>query len=230
MAAFRPGQVIDLTHRLSPGFPHYPGDEPPLVAEACAIATDGFRTRRWQLDEHSGTHLDAPAHMVPDGLTVDQLPAAGLVAPLAVVRFATAPTPDAALSLADLRADEDQHGPITPGSAVLVNTGWHHRAGGAAYLGLDAAGGLHFPGCAAESARWLVDARDVVGIGIDTLSLDAGCAVELTAHQIVLGAGRWIVENATGLDTVPPRGAVLVVGLPRLAGGTGAPVRLLALV
>ena len=226
-----PRDAVDLTHTLRLDFPHYPGDEPPRVVACCTLAEHGFATRRWQLDEHSGTHLDAPAHFYADGLTVDQLPLRSLVAPLAVVGFARPPRPDDELSVADLLADEQAHGPIAPGSAVLLNAGWHHLSADAArYTGLDEAGALHFPGCSAAAARWLIEQRQVVGIGIDTLSLDRGLATELAAHQVVLGAGRWIVENVANLDTAPARGALLVVGLAKLSGGTGAPVRLMAMV
>ena len=119
---------------------------------------------------------------------------------------------------------ERAHGPLPRRAAVLVCTGWSaYRADGPRYVG-----DLRFPGVSPEAGRLLVE-RGVAGIGIDTLSVDAGSATGSPTHHITLPAGLWRLEGLVNLELLPPRGALLVIGAPPLAGGSGVPARPLAL-
>ncbi|GIW70664.1 MAG: cyclase [Planctomycetota bacterium] len=224
--------VRDLTHVLHPGFPTFSG-EPALLAETTTtVAEHGYFGLTLRYYEHSGTHMDAPVHFDPRGASVERLPPAELVVPAAVVDISAraARDPDTALEVDDLLAWERRHGRLPPRACVLVHTGWAARAADpAAFRNPDASGRLHFPGIAPEAARWLLAERTVTGLGVDTLSLDPGRSTAFETHQIWLGAGRWGLENVAGLDEVPPCGAWLFVGAPRVAGGSGGPCRLLAL-
>jgi kynurenine formamidase len=140
------------------------------------------------------------------------------------IREACAGDPDYALSVADIAAHEAEHGTLPAGSAVLVCTGWSAFRGDAPRY----VGDLRFPGLSAEAGQALVD-RGVKGIGIDTLSIDRGVAGDFPVHFITLPAGLWQLEGLVNLELLPPRGALLVIGAPRLAGGSGVPARPLAL-
>jgi kynurenine formamidase len=191
-----------------------------------SYAEDGALTRDVAFGEHTGTHLDAPAHFSEGGATVEGIPAGDLVCEAAVidVRAACASDSDYVLSAADVRAHEAEHGPLPPRAAVLVCTGWSaYREDEARYVT-----DLRFPGVSSEAADALI-ARDVAGLGIDTLSVDPGVSTDYAVHHRTLPAGLWHLEGLVNLELLPPRGALLVVGAPPLAGGSGVPARPLAL-
>jgi kynurenine formamidase len=100
----------------------------------------------------------------------------------------------------------------------------------AKFTGKDAAGVLHFPGFSGAAAEWLLKQRKVVGIAVDTLSLDHGPSKDFKTHLTWLPSGRWGLENVANLDKVPPAGAMLTVGLAKIKDATGGAARLLALV
>lgn len=226
-------RVIDLTHTMSSDFPTFDGTPGIEMQKVFDLKKDGYNLYRWQLIEHSGTHLDAPIHFSESGIAVEQIPAATLVVPLAVINVANqaAKNPDYQLSRADLAAWERRHGRLPDNSCVAMDSGWaRHVADKAKYVGKDASGVMHFPGVAPDAAAWLLKERKVVGIAVDTLSLDHGASKDFRTHVSWLGAGRWGLENVANLDAVPAAGATLVVGLAKVKGATGGPARLIALV
>jgi kynurenine formamidase len=155
------------------------------------------------------------------------------VAPLAVVDVAAkaARNPDYLLTRDDLAVWERKHGRLPDNCCVAMHSSWAAYAADAAkFLGKDASGVLHFPGIGSEAAEWLVKQRKVVGLAVDTLSLDHGPSKDFKVHYAWLPSGRWGLENVAGLDKVPAVSATLVVGLPKVKDATGGPVRLIALV
>jgi kynurenine formamidase len=223
-------QVVDLTRPISDDLAMWPGTPRPEFETRFMLERDGFYARRASLWEHTGTHIDAPAHFIAGGRSVDMLDLSTLVCPALVIDVepACAKDPDYLFSADDVRRFEDAHGIIAEGSAVLVRTGWDRfESDRARYMG--APGELHFPGFSEDAARLLVDERRVAGIGIDTLSTDYGAADVFDVHGVVLGAGRWQLEGLINLDQLPPTGSLLVIGALPLAGGSGAPARVLAL-
>jgi kynurenine formamidase len=233
LAAARAARVLDLTHTLTPGFPLYPVYDPVRVAERFAIDRDGFFVRSWAFDEHSGTHVDAPAHFARAGATVDRIDPADLVLEAVVldVRERVAGDADYLIGPRDLRDWERRHGPLPGRCAVLALTGWGERAGDPdAYLNADASGVLHAPGFGAELTELLLEEHPGVrAIGLDTASLDIAASTEFAAHRSWLPSGRYGIENLARLEHLPPRGALVVVGAPALEGGSGGPARILAL-
>ncbi|GAC69291.1 cyclase family protein [Gordonia soli] len=221
LAQAAPGtRVVDLTHVLSPSFPRWPGNPPMVSVQTSRVGSGdrGYATRWVSYPEHSGTHVDAPAHKIGAGITVERIAASDLVAPLVVISIAAraATNRRATLTERDIADFEERHGRIPSRSLVALHTGWQPSTGGA-----DAAG---FSGGAVD---FLVSERNVVAIGTDTLSIDVKDAV--AAHTAILGAGRYAVEALAALASVPATGAQVVVGAPRFAGGTGGPSRVLAL-
>jgi kynurenine formamidase len=224
-------RVIDLTHTLGPGFPSFdPG--PCLVIETVAsLARDGYNMSRWHLVEHSGTHLDAPIHYADQGASADQLAIEDLVVPLVVVDIAAKADgdPDALLTPDDLVAFEARHGKIPAHACVALHSGWQRFVGDERFCNADAEGVMHFPGFHPEAAALLIE-RDAAGLAVDTLSLDHGPSSEFPTLCAWLPTGRWGLEAVANLAALPPTGATIVVGGPKIEGATGGPARVLALV
>lgn len=222
-ASAQPGatRVVDFTHRLGPGFPMWPGNPPVVSVQTSRVGpgNSGFATRWMSFAEHSGTHVDAPAHKIAGGRTVDAIPARDLVVPLVVISIAATARGNrrAVLTERDVEGYERVHGRIPARALVALHSGWQPATGGADAPGFD-------PG----AAQMLVTERGVSALGTDTLSVDIKGGVG--AHTAILGAGRYAVEALANLTDVPPAGARVVVGAPRFAGGTGGPARVLALV
>ncbi|WP_333824364.1 cyclase family protein [Pinisolibacter sp.] len=224
-------RVVDLTHPLSPAFPTWDGVPGLALERRAEVATDGYRLHIWHLDEHIGTHLDAPRHYDPLGLDAASIPDEDLILPLVVidVRARAARDPDHALDLADIAVHESAHGVIPPGACVAMLSGWGARVADAGFRNADASGVMHFPGFSLAAARVLAEVRDAKALAVDTLSLDPGASPDLPVHRFWLPSGRYGLECVANLEQVPARGATIVVGAPKIAGATGGPCRLLAL-
>ena len=223
--------VYDLTHTFSPKLPVFPAFKPVQIRERFTIAKDGFFANEITFDEHTGTHLDAPMHFVANAGSADRIPADKLFAPLAVVSIEAraAKNADTTLTIDDLFAWEKRHGRLPRGAFVAMYSGWDARIGTAdRFLNMDAKGTMHAPGFSEEAARFLVRERDIVGAGVDTLSLDTASAQKFVAHLALLGAGKYGVELMANLAKVPPSGATLIVGGPKHEGASGGPARVFA--
>jgi kynurenine formamidase len=223
--------IYDLTHTLSPTTPVFPAFKPMQMVERFTIARDGFYANELTFGEHTGTHLDGPIHFVANGMSADRIPVDRLFAPLAVVSIKTRADndADATVRVDDLIAWEKTHGRIPSGAFVAMHSGWEARVADARrFLNPDAKNTLHFPGFGEEAARFLVQERDIVGVGVDTLSLDTGAAPKFVVHLAILGAAKYGVELLANLGAVPPAGATMVVGGPKHRGASGGPVRVFA--
>lgn len=227
--------VVDLTHAINAQVPTYELSEKSAF-QAKTVATidkDKYFARNISLPEHFGTHLDAPAHFVRGLWTVDQIPPERLIAPLVVldVRANVKDNPDYQVSVEDIAKWEQAHSQIPLGSVVMVHTGWDSRWSSVKdYRNADTKGVLHFPGYSEDAAKFLVEARKVLGLGIDTLSIDYGPSKDFAVHQYTLAHSLYHLENVANLDRAPASGGIVVVAPMKLEGGSGAPVRIFALV
>ena len=227
--------VLDLTQPLSEKFPNWEGTaKSPFEAKPLGrMEKDGYFTRTISLPEHFATHMDAPAHFAAGGWTVDQIPPEHLVGPLVVLDVTAQSKADAdyQVTVEDVARWERAHGQIPPGSIVLARTGWAARTTSMKdYRNADAKDVKHFPGFLPETAKFLVEARDIYGLGIDTMSVDYGASDSYPVHQYTAQHGVYHLENVADLSAVPEAGALLVAAPAKLAGGSGGPVRILALV
>lgn len=227
-------QVIDLTHALNPQVPTYELSAKPAyqTRTVAAIAKDGYFAREISLPEHFGTHLDAPAHFIQGLWTVDQIPAQRLVAPLVVIDVSqnVKGNADYQISVEDIAAWEKLHDHIPLDSVVMTRTGWDARWNAINdYRNADSKGVMHFPGYSEDAAHFLVDGRKAIGIGIDTLSIDYGPSKDFPVHQYNLRHSVYQLENVANLDHAPAKGGLVVIAPMKLEGGSGAPVRILAL-
>jgi kynurenine formamidase len=225
--------VIDLTHTFSPALPVYPSYRPVQIRQRFSIEKNGFAANEVTFDEHTGTHMDAPVHFVANASTADQIGTDRLIAPLAVVSIAAraATDPDALVTVDDLVQWEKTHGRVPAGAFVAMHSGWDARANSAErFLNRDAKGTMHAPGFSEAAARFLVDQRHIVGVGVDTLSLDGAAVQKFVAHVTFLGAAKYGVELLANLASVPASGATIIIGAPKHLGATGGPARVLAVV
>jgi kynurenine formamidase len=228
--AIQATKVIDLTHTMHENLPFWPGGAP--FKKILLVDYDqGYRLHKFDMGESTGTHVDAPSHIIKGKRPIDKIPLVDLIAPAVVidVQDKVATNPDYLLSAADVLKWEAKHGPIPAGSLVILNTGWHKRIGDAKrYLNMDADKVMHFPGYGKESAELLMQ-RDVVSIGIDTLSLDHGPSKDFPTHVVMLGANKYMIENMANLDALPPTGATVIIGVLPVQDGTQAQARVIAL-
>lgn len=233
-AAFTEGfRLVDLSAALGTDSVIWPGAPALQFADAVTHANDGYHARVVTTFEHAGTHFDAPEHFVPGGVDTAGIGIDQLVLPVAVldIRAKAAADPNSVVEPADIDAFESQHGAIRPGTAVLIDSGWAQRNEDVrAYTGSETTADLKFPGFGTEAAQQLVD-RGVVGLGVDTLGIDPGDKPHFPVHRDVTHpAGLWHLENLVNVDQLPPRGAVIAVGVPRIKGSTGFPTRVFAFV
>jgi len=222
-------RLVELTQPLGPATTLWPGSRPFAAVTVSTYEAGGSYARELEVPEHAGTHFDAPAHFAPGGPMVDGVPIEALVRPAAKldVRDVVGDDPLVAVGAGTIRQLEERDGRIEAGSAVLVHTGWDaYWQDPARYLGDP--GHPSFPGLAGDAAELLVE-RGVVGIGIDTLSVDTGDSTDLPVHHTTLPAGLWHLEGLVRLEQVPARGAWLVAAPLRLVNGSGAPARVFAI-
>jgi len=227
--------VIDLTHNLNERSPNWEGTEesPYQAKELGNIQRDGYYSRVFSTQEHYGTHLDAPAHFAAGAWTVEQIPAEHLVRPLAIVdvRRQVKNDADYAVTVEDVAAWEDAHGMIPAGALVMAYTGWDERWHSQESFRNEQADHLtHYPGFSLEAAKFLVKTREVVGLGIDTMSVDIGATETYPVHLFTSRENVYHLENVANLALVPAAGATVVVAPIKLENGSGAPARVLALV
>lgn len=230
-AAMSFSKVVDLTHSLWPEFPTYFGKKQLEIETVYKYEKDKFNLNIWHLNEHTGTHVDTPFHFSADGPNAAMIPADTLVAPLCVINIAerAAADPDTQVTPDDLKAWEEKNGAFPDGACIAMNSGWDQHVKTEKFRNADKDGVMHFPGFHADTVAALLE-RKVVGIAVDTLSLDFGKSPDFATHYRWLPAGRWGIEAVANLGQVPEKGAVIVNGLPKIEGATGGPTRVFALV
>lgn len=222
-----PYKIIDLTHTLQDDIPSWDGGcgythVNRMNYDDCRSDVK-FCVQDIKMNAGIGTHIDAPAHCIPNGLTVAELSLADLIAPCLVIDVSQHAHECYSISIEDIQLFEKNHGPIATGCFIMIRTGWekfwndpeqyrnHYR----------------YPSVSREAAEYCLQ-RGIVGLGIDTLSPDRpedGYPV----HAAVLGAGKYIVENAANLSELPYTGSHILALPIKTKGGTEAPIRLIAL-
>jgi kynurenine formamidase len=230
-------KLVDLTHPFDATTIYWPTATPFALEHVARGRTeDGhwYAANRFCAAEHGGTHLDAPLHFAEGGAGADAVSLERLVGPAVVIDVTedAARDPDLAVAVAHLERHERAHGPIPAGAIVLVRTGWGARwPDRRRYLGDDTPGDasrLHFPGVSGAAATWLVQQRRIDAIGIDTASIDNGPSRHFEAHQVLSAAGVPVFENVAGLERLPATGANVIALPMKIAGGTGGPLRMIA--
>ncbi len=210
-------RIIDLTMPLGPETPVFPGDPPVVVSRRTCIEVDGYYTSTVFMGDHTGTHIDAPAHFLKDGATVDNLPPRKLYAWGVALDFTAKRPMEPVREQELLDALESTGAQLGPGWYVLVAFGWDRMRGTERF---------QYPYLARDAAEALVR-LGIEGLGVDTPSPDH--PPDYPVHRLLLGHGIVIVENLAGLDRVLGRTFRLVVAPIPLVGAGGAPARVLAI-
>ena len=233
-------RTVDLTHALNAKTLYWPTSPTTFKLDQLSFGpTPGgwfYSAYAFSAPEHGGTHLDAPIHFGEGHLSVDRVPLDRLIAPAVVIDVSAKAGRDAYYRLTpeDVTAFERANGRIEPGTIVLLRTGWSMRwPDRKAYLGDDTpndASKLHFPSFGVEAARLLIQDRRAGAIGADVASIDYGPSQDFMVHRIAAAADVPGIENLTNLNLLPAKGA-FVFALPmKIEGGSGGPVRVVALV
>jgi len=228
-------RVQDLTHVLDQDWPVFElYVRPPRIIQVACLADHDYNANELVLNEHVGTHIDAPLHFDDDGLAVDEIPVNDLIAPLCVIRIGDRARADntTELTVEDIEAWERRNGQLPERAFVAMDSGWAERLRrpGAFFNYDEEAQVFRFPGISVEAARFLVEQRSIVGVGVDGPSLDVGLRpADPFTHHVIMRNGKYGLECLANLDAVPDRGATLLVGAPKHRGGTGGPARVLAL-
>jgi kynurenine formamidase len=248
LASLASGEVelVDLTQPLSettpililpPPFANTPG----LTAHTISDYDEKGPAWSWrwlEIGEHVGTHFDAPIHWITGQGDKDiaSIPVGDLVGPAVVFdRVAeTEADPDYCLSVADVEEWVSEHGPLPEGGWLLLRTGWESRAHDSD-LFLNASSGMpRTPGFDADCARYIAQETPIIGVGVETVGIDAGGAGGMEppfpVHNFMLGAGKYGVTQLANLGKLPATGAMVVLAPLKLVRGTGSPIRALAFV
>jgi kynurenine formamidase len=224
---------VHLSHIIHPQIPLWPNDPAVEFVPVAEWTQAGYYLRRFSMGEHSATHVNAPKSFDPEGASIDRYAAESLVVPAIAINLCgpAAENPDYALTVADILAWEQQYGLIPADSVVLLYTGWQAKWSDAiAFFNIDASGQAHFPGFGAEATQFLLEQRQILGVGIDTHGVDPGIDLTFATNTQVLARSRLVLENLTNLDQIPPTGATLSIGILRLQNGSGSPAAVMALV
>ena len=238
--------VVDLSRPLGPetpviGLPPIFAASPSVSIDVISKYDDNGPAWYWntiRMGEHTGTHFDAPVHWITGRdlplNTTDTIPATMFIGPACVID-ATADVSaneDYLLDAAALARWESAHGRVPRGAWVLLRTGWSRRSG-AAFLNVRE-DGPHGPGFDQATSLLLAAERDVLGVGVETIGTDAGQAGRFDPpfpnHSIMHGHGKFGLASLCNLERLPPTGAIVIAAPLKIVGGSGSPVRAMALV
>jgi len=237
---FYSGRLIDLTHPFNEQSVYWPTAEAFKKTEVFHGVTPGgwyYTAYNFCGAEHGGTHIDAPIHFAEGMHTVDQVPVRQLIGPGFVIDVTAqaAADVDYLVSAEDITAYEKQYGILPKGAIVLLNTG---RAGlykdreaymGTAERGEAAVAKLHFPGLSREGASLLVS-RGIAAVGLDTPSIDYGQSKDFAAHVELMTHDIPAFENVADMSELPPTGSTIIALPFKIEGGSGGPLRIVAVV
>jgi kynurenine formamidase len=234
-----PERYIDLTHDLSEQSIFWPTGETFRLESVAAGVTSGgyyYASNTFSGNEHGGTHLDAPVHFAQGRWTTEQIPLDRLIGAAVVVDVSaqSAANADYQVPIADFTAWERTHGEMEAGLIVLIRTDFSKRWPiaqrylGTAERGDSAVAKLHFPGLDPMAATWLAEQRKVKAVGIDTASIDFGQSTGYESHRELYERNIPGFENLAALDQLPARGAVVYALPMKIKGGSGGPLRAIA--
>jgi kynurenine formamidase len=239
--AFPQGEIVDLSHTYDAQTIYWPtaeGFQLRKDAEGMTPAGYYYAANSLFTSEHGGTHIDAPIHFAQGHQAVDAIPLERLLGPALVIDVTAQSdgNADYQVTTEDVARFEREHGAIPDDAIVLIRTGFSRRWPDAAqYLGTATRGEegaklLHFPGLHPDAARWLVANRRIGAIGIDTASIDYGQSTLFESHRVLYERDVPAFENLTALERLPVTGAYVIALPMKIGGGSGAPLRAVAVV
>jgi kynurenine formamidase len=209
-------RVLDLTHAFDNGMPVFPGLPDPSFTHIAQVEQDGYAMTSYSMLNHIGTHVDAPAHQIAGGDTLDEIGLERLVTD-AVRIDVSRREPHGPVPLGELEPELER---VRAGDIVLFYSDNARNYGSDAYWT-----GWSYPD--ADASRALIE-RGISAIGFDGPSADPVDSTTFDLHRIWLSAGRMILENVNNLDQLPDRAPVVVAPM-KVARANGAPARIFAL-
>lgn len=238
--AFPAGPLVDLSHAYEAQAIFWPTADPFRLEKVADGVTPGgfyYASNNFFTSEHGGTHMDAPVHFAQGSQAADEVPLDRLVGPALVIDVTQASrlSADYQVTVADFEKWEQQNGPIESNAIVLIRTGFsEYWPDAARYLGTSERGAgavpkLHFPGLHPDAAKWIVANRPIKAIGIDTASIDYGQSTLFESHRTLYAKNIPAFENLTSLERLPARGSFIVALPMKIKGGSGAPLRAIAI-
>lgn len=241
VASLPAGTVVDLSHPFDATTVYWPTAEPFKLEKDFEGMTDKgyfYSAYRYSSAEHGGTHIDAPVHFAKGRHSVDAIPLSQTIGPAIVVDVTkqVENNRDYLVTESDFRNWERRYGRISSGAIVLLRTGFgKFYPDRKKYLGTDRRGesavaDLHFPGLHPDAARWLTRNRSIKAIGLDTPSIDYGQSTLFESHRILFERNIPAFENVANLHQLPPKGFSIVALPMKITGGSGGPLRMIAIV
>lgn len=210
-------KIIDLTHSISPNMPVYPGTEPPIFLQGCSIDEIGFLEKKITLYSHTGTHIDAPAHLIKGSKTLDQLQIEHFHGKALVLNFA-----NSKCRTIDIKELEPHQKSIIQVEFILMHTAWSQFWGTDKYFS-------DYPVLSLEAADWL-SGFDLKGIGFDTISADKTDSQDFPVHKAFLQKDTIIIENMTNLGELPCNQFIFSCFPLSFENADGSPVRAVAFI
>lgn len=210
-------KVIDLSHAIRVQMPVFPGTEPPLLETANTLQKDGFAEKKITMYSHTGTHMDAPAHMLEGGKTLDDYGAAFFIGKAVLIDCRALVSKEIGLSF--LRKFREQ---IAEASFIIFRTGWDKYWGQEKYF-------CDYPTLSTKAVSWLTEFNDLRGIGVDTISVDPIDSEKFPVHHFLFDRSLIILENLTNLNKLAETQFCLVCTPLKIEQADGSPVRALAL-
>jgi kynurenine formamidase len=225
-------EAIDLTHRLDGNVPTWTGSCG-FHHEIKMDYDQGVRVMSYKCHAGVGTHMDAPSHFFSHGKNIADIALDQLIVPTCILDLSDKMHPDLFVMPEDVMDYENKWGKIHPGVLFFAYTGWEQFwSQPERYRNADSEGQMHFPGFHVKTAELLLE-RGVVGIGIDTLSPDGSNnrpQNKFPVHECMLGAGKYIIENAAHLSQMPPSGGYAIALPLKVSIGAESAMRLVGLV
>lgn len=220
-------KIIDLTHTIDSNIPTWDGNCGFNMKVICDYkdckAPDLFRIQSAEFVKlGTGTHMDAPAHCIEGGNTIDAIPISDLVTDCVVINVSDVVDENYIIMPEVIENFEKENGKIKENSFVIFHTGWDKFWGDKTKYQNE----YNFPSVHASTAKLLIE-RNIAGLGTDTLSADTG-KNGFPVHRAILGAGKYLVENIKNADKLPATGSKVFVMPIKVSGGTEAPIRLIA--
>ncbi len=234
------GKLLDMTYAFDENTIYWPTAESFKLEKLEWRTLEGgwwYASNNYSASEHGGTHADAPIHFSENGKTIDRIPLQDWIGPAVKIDVVSkcSGNRDYLLTVEDVKQWEEKYGKVPDNAWVLMYTGIdtafypdREKVLGTSKTGKDAIPELSFPGFSAEVAEFLVNERNIKGIGLDTPSIDYGKSKDFMVHRICFAANKLAIENIANLDKLPAAGAVLYVIPMLIKDGTGAPARAFA--
>lgn len=237
---FPKGEIIDLTHAFSKESIYWVTAKEFELEEVAKGKTEKgyyYSANNFEAAEHGGTHIDAPIHFAEGAKSVDEIPLENLMGNGVKIDVSALAlkNPDYLIKIEDLKRWESENGVIPRGSIVLLETGFgkfypdKKNYLGTANRGSEAVKELHFPGLAPEAATWLITNRNIKAVGIDTASIDYGQSQDFATHVALMTQNVPAFENVANLEKLPATGFQIIALPMKIKGGSGGPLRIIAL-